>query len=620
MNNETKASQEKPRQGHLKKLWSFLTFREAPYFSLLFVTSGACMLWLLFQIVVLYVPWGNFLPRMIAAIAVLAIFYLVGIYIFASAVHAVVKTLVKPAWLQGILTIAGIALFCPVGVAFCGWSLYKQRKWLPCALMAAVGLLSCILILFRVLNISCYLSVTLLPFILAGVFAITAFFRPSPGGAVTRGRIVWAFLPVALTGILWSCCLWQAHGIRSDSAKIRTRLAERLEHPMDVGATRARLASGLSPTEEPLKSLFADCTEISETLQSLKRNENRAEVQAFLLKFQEDHGDFVKAAEAWKMLPAQNVQHDVPENDYFYAVLLPELAGFRNTALYFAMKMRANADDRECVADCNHAMISAREWALENPLLINTIVAVAIEAIRLDALCQCLEAVDYSEEEWRALVGEVPDWNVLLARAIAEESVFHENAMLCLLKTPQKTADDLKKEFGLPSFNSYPFLCRWFEMDYHCGLKYTEKAVEHILNDSRDGLTALADEFEKRIRQRGALVSGMLLPDVAKSLLKCRQIKDIHSLSLLARRVMDYRRSHDNTLPETLDEVPLEESMASWAKTSVAYEKGDLEIKTLYDDDTVKIRGFRLYCPEVDEKNTTGRAARCAVTVSLEKY
>ena len=83
---------------------------------------------------------------------------------------------------------------------------------------------------------------------------------------------------------------------------------------------------------------------------------------------------------------------------------------------------------------------------------------------------------------------------------------------------------------------------------------------------------------------------------------------------------MDYRRSHDNTLPETLDEVPLEESMASWAKTSVVYEKGDLEIKTLYDDDTVQIRGFRLYCPEADEKNTTDRNARCAVTVSLEKY
>lgn len=89
-------------------------------------------------------------------------------------------------------------------------------------------------------------------------------------------------------------------------------------------------------------------------------------------------------------------------------------------------------------------------------------------------------------------------------------------------------------------------------------------------------------------------------------------------MAMLAWQVMDYRRRHDGTLPESLADLSPEGGMPSVDGTPVLYEKGELEIRARNDARTT-FQGFRLYCPDEGTAGTTGKNARCFVLVPLEE-
>ena len=147
MGNASDERQRQTRQGFFEKLKSLLLFCDAPYLGLLFTAACGALYWWFFQALVLYVPIGGLLPRLLLGVSAGVVLCPLWIAISVLALHAIVTTLGKPKWLHALLVIAGV-LVNPVGIGLICWSLFRQRKRLPFILMLATGLLLCLLPVF----------------------------------------------------------------------------------------------------------------------------------------------------------------------------------------------------------------------------------------------------------------------------------------------------------------------------------------------------------------------------------------------------------------------------------------------------------------------------------------
>lgn len=318
-------------------------------------------------------------------------------------------------------------------------------------------------------------------------------------------------------------------------------------------------------------------------------------------------------------LPPQRIQHRIPDDsESIFSTPLPETRWFRAVARYYGVMMRADAGDKRRVADCNQAMASVRDWLLKNTILIETLVASSIEQMRLGALCYCLPYAEYTEDEWRMLVGGELDWRDAYARVIADELVWQDDLIRWIFNVSGTPADFVKRELDLPGSMPRAILRRWVEMDCHLGLKYAEKDISIVLDgDGKDAL-ALEEEAREAFDRQFALLSTMMRPHTATIMTMIQQARKRHAMAMLAWQVMDYRRRHDGTLPESLADLSPEGGMPSVDGTPVLYEKGELEIQARGDARTT-FRGFRLYCPDEGTAGTTGKNARCFVLAPLEE-
>ncbi len=619
MGNASDERQCQPRQGFLEKLKSFLFFCDAPYLGLLFIAAYGALYWWFFQALVLYVPIGGLLPRLLWVVSAGVVLCPLWIAISVLALHAIVTTLGKPKGLHAFLVIAGV-LVNPVGIGLICWSLFRQRKWLPFILMLATGLLLCLPPVFCLLDMVWWLPVDWLFVVPVAAFAVTALSRPLPTGRTSRLQVAWAFLPGVLACFLLGYCKMQECGIRRDTARIKASIGERLDCPMDTESLRQRLESGFPVSQEPLKTLFAIREDMDGgVFRYLKGHERREELKAILQQFQETHADYVNAAEALMQLPPQRIQHRIPDDsESIYSTPLPEARWFRAVARYYGVMMRADAGDKRRVADCNQAMASVRDWLLKNTILIETLVASSIEQMRLGALCYCLPYAEYTEDEWRMLVGGELDWRDAYARVIADELVWQDDLIRWIFNVSGNPADFVKRELDLPGSMPRAILRRWVEMDCHLGLKYAEKDISIVLDGDKKDALALEEEAKEALDRQFALLSIRMRPHTATIMTMIQQARKRHAMAMLAWQVMDYRRRHDGTLPESLADLSPEGGMPSVDGTPVLYEKGELEIRARNDARTT-FRGFRLYCPDEGTAGTTGKNARCFVLVPLEE-
>lgn len=88
MGNASDESQCQPRQGFLEKLKSFLFFCDAPYLGLLFIAACGALYWWFFQALVLYVPIGGLLPRLLWVVSAGFVLCPLWIAISVLALHA----------------------------------------------------------------------------------------------------------------------------------------------------------------------------------------------------------------------------------------------------------------------------------------------------------------------------------------------------------------------------------------------------------------------------------------------------------------------------------------------------------------------------------------------------
>ena len=94
----------------------------------------------------------------------------------------------------------------------------------------------------------------------------------------------------------------------------------------------------------------------------------------------------------------------------------------------------------------------------------------------------------------------------------------------------------------------------------------------------------------------------MLWPSTQRTLKKMDSIMDIRRLAILAWRVVDYRNTHNGTLPESLEavgEVPVDAVKG----LPFEYRHGDLKFKKPPEDKIVRFSGFRIAHANADAED-----------------
>ena len=587
-----------------------LTFKDAPYPGLLFVTALGILPVTLCAYFFLGLQTALSMNTATKAMAVIGIMHVVCLYalnVRANAIEAFVKPLELPKW--GKIA-SGIVLFMSDGLLLTFLSFRKKR---PTALLLSVCML---LTSIGTLLVHLKRFAWLLPYYAdysSALFVCKCVILLALYGEYSRKSMA-KLIPFAVAiGVCIALHIW-LFSIKSGQGEIKARLASHLNCPVTLAEFRQQVESGASPEEEPLKSLLEYTDKIaSEEYPPLAAN--RQEVQNAYTAFIDKHADFIRVAREFAANPPQRVAHTWKE--LVYDIELPELSAFRAVAHFLALEMKASPDDRALVASRNHDLMTLRDSIAEHPFLLTKLVSASIEEIRLDALAYTLPYNDYSLDEWQALLGPSPDWGHHFACAIVEETVAQECLKTHFLELVFKESL-LGDKIALPLLNIGGVSCHLLAIQQENWTtrhwRFAERQIDFTQAEKRS-LMEIHDWDEQNTlflkRYRSGL-SSMFLPELTTPAIKKFALMDNRQMALLAWHVMAYRRAHNGALPDSLDALT-GAPVTSFDGRPFEYEHG--VVKFSRDDDKT-FQGIRLSLPALDLKN--GRNYRCFLCVPLE--
>ena len=387
--------------------------------------------------------------------------------------------------------------------------------------------------------------------ILSSVFLGTICYLAALAFCEEKNRFSWKFMIPLCIAISSHLFLMGYHvKLEYDVKDHRNQLSQIIGRSVEIEDFWRRDAQGFPLDREPLKSLIA--IRLQSYLGEFEYKDAPT-AQKKLLEYNKKYPVFVKALNGFLQLPISHVAHKKPEGEMLYSVLMSELAPFRDSARYLAMKIAADPNDKQLVKKCNYDLIKLRNWTLQNDFYISYLVAIAIEAIRLDALSTVLSNGKFSHQEFIEIVGAPVDWHKYQryaygSEATAFKSSFDYLQIYALLQTENKKINSLKKY--MPLFMKVHFL-----RDYRFALQTFIKActVPANLSGLEQAQLALVDYNE--IKRNSYLLSGMCMPALEQVYVRSAQITDARQMALLAAEVMEYRKQHGK-LPENLSFLP----------------------------------------------------------------
>lgn len=471
-----------------------------------------------------------------------------GLALWGTGLYGLLAETFEKKWLRGLLAGIGVLFVLPLPGLLLLPNLLKNKRYLP-ALAALAGSAAFAVAPFNLISPVSAAEAGLLLYCLA------------VSGTADPGKFSWRFaVPLgagaAVYLLLVGCDLKLGHDVRREQEKL-ARLAGR---PAKREEFKARLAQGLAPDAEPLKTLLAH----TEGVNKLCRKEyDPVKAQALLAEIRRKHAPYFRAFEEFLRLPLGKFAHKIPENGHMTSVLMPELPVCRTAAYCLRLKMAAFPRDKENIAACSGGLIKLRDWLAEDPFLITPLVRIGIESIRLEALGNALAQGGLARTEFAELPGPEPDWERLLFQGGADEALFFPGDIMLALESIWKE----RRDFLLPFFLRLPFLRDWRLL-----LKHVQGYCPNPAGrPAKMKKTAGKDYF----------FPAMMIGDSSESASGAgARIRNRRRMVCLAVEVAEYRRKHGR-LPESLAFLP-EVPLSTLDKTPLMYAK--------------TADGFRIFC------------------------
>ena len=368
-----------------------------------------------------------------------------------------------------------------------------------------------------------------------------------------KHKLSYAFLiPLLIAAIAHFSLYGYDFKLQKDVQNGRNQLSKIIGRSVEIKDFFRREKAGFPLEREPLKTLIAKKPDTKVDEHEFK---NTADAKTKLLAYQKKYPVFIKALEGFLQLPVSAVSHTVPENDMLYSVLMPELSTWRESARYLAMNIAANPTDKQQVTQSNKNLITLRNWAQKDTMLVPFLVAIAIEKIRLNALENVIISGSFSKSEIEKLIGSPIDWRKYLNYALGDEATafetvvkFLSNSNISALGSEYKPVNSIKTYVPL-------FFRVLLMRDYRFTLrKYIEicSVPAHLPWAEKARLAAL-DEPE--MKRNFYILSAMLQPAGEAMFRHESQIHNARQMALIAVEIVEYFRQHGK-LPADLTFLP----------------------------------------------------------------
>ena len=504
-------------------------------------------------------------------------------------------------WPNRILEVIALVLFSPLGIMIIAWlGVKKSRPWAVFTSIAGL-----ILFLYAQFTSMEYLPLRPLALLLAAsispLFVMAAIV--SVGGLKLRQKIVSiSFAIVIVSGILRMATEYPViRHLTEAPAKMETLLADyRQTHGIDVQPCDESLLE-----KEPLKNVVS-------LMQALEKQFVwEQSISNTYAGIQKQYADISKKSEgvrdaiiALTAIPP----HPVTPTQPFAESSHPFPNSLAEAARFLAIEMMANAQQRDLVKQDNAAMISLRDWCLQqesNPL--DKSFGRRIEGHRLGALARTLPQNRYSEKEWLELLGDEPDWRYFAACAykIDADSEYFMH-------------DPFNFNEAFDDMGPMQFFCkRWMVNSLYYGVNCipfsfgSSILIRFFIDPAANKQKTLAEFVSLSLDENSTMDEARKLDATHKTyenpILFLKPgiafysmpyyIQDARQMAMLSWKIMEYSHEHNGVLPENLAQIN-ETPVSALNNLPFVYEHGDIEILSDGGDSINTIRGFRLFIPD----------------------
>ena len=540
---------------------------------------------------------------------VLALPFSIGLILLIRALHEIIRSNFPSKW--PLLTLFVVLFFNYLGAALTVTPvLFKQKRYR----FAVAGLISlgCFvtMLLFRFSGLGLTAtSGTILTCI--GVLALFVAASGCPDQRPLRLSCLW---PLALTGVYFLGLHAYCVKLDRDLQQGRQELSELIGRSVELSDFLAReRTGGLSPTEEPLKTLIdlKMDTDVPDFMTA-----SRDEHLAYVEKVRTDAPDFVAAVEALVKMPIVGVRNDNPE-DWITASAYPELTAFRRAARFCCSDLLAHDDDRELVLERCADLEHLRDWSLSQSTLMAKLVAMSIERMYLQALARPLAAGTLTDGDWRVLLARKPDWGQAFAFGFGDEAASFQR----IFELALKDGDELREVLGFSAGPGQRMLESLFPRsvykvmvlrDYRFALNWLKSAS--YFQDAQ-GLTA-KERTEQvtlgRVRYDSLpFLFTMFVPGLSRVHIKHGEVEA--QRQAVAIGVAAASQREQGRWPESLDFLP-EEPLDAVNGLPFLCEQGQIKVRgSLGGSKTVN--GFRVYAHNNYGQDPGGVKATVAFTI-----
>lgn len=302
----------------------------------------------------------------------------------------------------------------------------------------------------------------------------------------------------------------------------------------------------------------------------------------------------------------------------------PENTAARYAARFLSAEMRAHPENSAIIEENNAALIQLRDWIAQGGFSDHKSSAFMIERMRLAALAATLPYVQYSKDEWQALLGLSPDWHTVSAKAMASD---YCRFSLFRIAT-------IGQWFDKSSFASFVTKCLdngIFVWDILKGIPVLEYflASEAYRAETYEQLIQLTLDTKADYRIIEKIVqetenaekkNALLFIDSDFCIYHCKMMLNVENqrrMAIIAWDVFDYMKSNHDVFPENLtvlDDIPTD----AMNSKPFGYAHGSIDWTVDDKKNTISRQGIVIYSHDVDETLPVWNKAPAYIVIPLE--
>ena len=250
-----------------------------------------------------------------------------------------------------------------------------------------------------------------------------------------------------------------------------------------------------------------------------------------------------------------------------------------------------------------------------------------IERMRLAALAATLPYVQYSKDEWQALLGLSPDWRAISAKAMASD--YYRFSLFSIATIGQW--------FDKSSFASFVTKCldngifvwdilkgipvmEYFIASEAYRAETYEQLIQLTLDDKKKDYRTIKkiDQEKENAEKKNAL----LFIDSDFCIYHCKMMLNVENqrrMAIIAWDVFDYMQANHGVFPENvtvLDDIPTDVLNSK----PFGYAHGSIDWPVDDKKNTISRQGIVIYSYDLDETLPPWNKAPANLVVPLEKY